>query len=84
MFDIRYAGHADGGKTAYGTLGSGTDLLIPPGHFSHLEWWSETPAFTGALRELSAQRTIVTYDRHGCGLSDRDRTTFTPADDMRT
>ena len=31
---------------------------------------------------LAARRTLIYYDRHGCGLSDRRRTDFTPEDDM--
>ena len=31
---------------------------------------------------LAAHITIVFYDRHGCGLSDRDRTDFTLDDDL--
>jgi pimeloyl-ACP methyl ester carboxylesterase len=82
MFQIKYARRVDGAKTAFGTLGEGPVLLIPPGQLSHIEWWSEAPGFAAALSALSKHRTVVIYDRHGCGLSDRDRTVFTAEDDM--
>jgi pimeloyl-ACP methyl ester carboxylesterase/DNA-binding CsgD family transcriptional regulator len=59
-------------------------LLIPPAYVTHLEFWSEAP---GGAREflqcLAEHRRLVLYDRHGCGLSDRDRTDFTIEDDMQ-
>jgi pimeloyl-ACP methyl ester carboxylesterase len=37
----------------------------------------------GILRRLAEYRTVVLYDRHGCGFSDRNRTDFTFEDDMQ-
>jgi len=82
-FDIRYATRADGARTAYGTLGSGPALVIAPTVISHLEWWESAPGVMTFLGPIAEHRTIVLYDRHGCGLSDRDRTDFTADDDMR-
>ena len=82
MLDIRYATRTDGVRTAYGLLGHGPVLLIPPGLLSHLEWWDEAPGAGPFLRCLAEHRTVVLYDAHGCGLSDRDRTDFSIAYDM--
>jgi pimeloyl-ACP methyl ester carboxylesterase len=83
QFEIRYARRADGATTAYGLTGVGPALIMPPGFLSHLEWWGTAPGVGAFLRPLAAHRTVVLYDRHGCGLSDRDRTDFTAEDDLR-
>jgi pimeloyl-ACP methyl ester carboxylesterase len=57
-------------------------MLIAPGFVSHLEWWRSAPRNQAFLRLLSEHRTVVVYDRHGCGLSDRDRSDFSPEDDI--
>jgi pimeloyl-ACP methyl ester carboxylesterase/DNA-binding XRE family transcriptional regulator len=80
--DIRYARRADGARTAYGVVGQGPILLTPAGFVSHLEWWGTAPGVGTFLHPLAAHRTVVLYDRHGCGLSDRDRTDFTAEDDL--
>jgi pimeloyl-ACP methyl ester carboxylesterase/DNA-binding XRE family transcriptional regulator len=82
-FDVRYAARTDGARTAYGVVGHGPVLLVPPGFVSHLEWWGTAPGVGAFLGPLAAHRTVVLYDRHGCGLSDRDRTDFTAGDDLR-
>jgi pimeloyl-ACP methyl ester carboxylesterase/DNA-binding XRE family transcriptional regulator len=83
LFDIQYARRADGGATAYGTIGCGPVLLVPPGTISHLEWYGSAPGVSAFLQPLAEHRTVVFYDRHGCGLSDRDRIDFTAEDDMQ-
>jgi pimeloyl-ACP methyl ester carboxylesterase/transcriptional regulator with XRE-family HTH domain len=83
LFDIQYARRADGAATAYATIGSGPVLLHPPGFISHLEWFGAAPDLSKYLGRLAEHRTLVLYDRHGCGLSDRDRTDFTFEDDMQ-
>lgn len=82
-FEIRYARRPDGVHTAYGFIGEGPVLLIAPGFISHLEWWRSAPRNRAFLQLLSEHRTIVIYDRHGCGLSDRDRKDFSADDDMK-
>jgi pimeloyl-ACP methyl ester carboxylesterase/DNA-binding CsgD family transcriptional regulator len=64
-------------------IGSGPVLLFPPSIMSILEWVSDSPTGPDFFAALAAHRTVVAYDRHGCGLSDRDRTDFTLADDMQ-
>jgi hypothetical protein len=50
---------------------------------SHLEFWETAPGVSAFLQPLTLHRTVVLYDRHGCGLSHRDRTDFTAEDDMQ-
>jgi pimeloyl-ACP methyl ester carboxylesterase/DNA-binding XRE family transcriptional regulator len=83
LFEIHYATRSDGARTAFGVAGSGPLLLIPPGVISHLEFWEAAPGVTTFLRPLIEHRTVVLYDRHGCGLSHRERTDFTAEDDMQ-
>ncbi len=83
LLQIKYARRTDGASTAYGVAGNGPVLVIPPGLISHLEWWETAPGVVPWLGALAKHRTVVLYDRHGCGLSDRDRTNFTPEDDMQ-
>ena len=80
---IHYALRPDRARTAYAVLGSGPILVLPPGGLTHIEWYlNETDAQTRFCKRLAEHRTVVLYDRHGCGLSDRNRKVFTPEDDM--
>ena len=80
---IQYALRPDGARTAYAVSGSGPLLVIPPGGVTHIEWYvSETEAQKKFCGRLAEYRTLVLYDRHGCGLSDRNRKAFTPEDDL--
>ena len=79
---IQYAKRADGANTALGTMGSGPHLVMPPGWVSHLEWGREDPLVQAFGERLAAHFSLVLYDKHGCGLSDRDRTEFTLEDDL--
>jgi class 3 adenylate cyclase len=64
-------------------MGDGPVLLVPPGGITHLEWYYGcTEAHERFCQRLAERRTLVLYDRHGCGLSDRNHTDFTPEDDM--
>ena len=80
---IQYAQRPDGASTAYSTMGDGPVLVLPPGTTTHLDWYHGcTEAHERFCSRLAERRTLVLYDRHGCGLSDRNRTDFTPEDDM--
>ena len=61
---------ADGGRVAYALTGTGPFLLVAPGWLSHLELGWAIPAERMFHESLSAGRTLVRYDRPGCGLSD--------------
>ena len=60
-----------GASVAYATAGAGPPLLFIGGWLSHLERsWSLLPE-RSFLEALASGRTLVRYDRLGCGLSDR-------------
>ncbi|WP_332661771.1 alpha/beta fold hydrolase [Aeromicrobium sp.] len=61
---------ASGGRVAYALTGSGPLLLVAPGWLSHLELGWAIPAERMFHEALSSGRTLVRYDRPGCGLSD--------------
>ncbi|WP_245603740.1 alpha/beta fold hydrolase [Intrasporangium oryzae] len=60
----------DEGRVAYALTGSGPFLLVAPGWLSHLELGWAIPADRVFHESLSSGRTLVRYDRPGCGLSD--------------
>ena len=61
---------ASGERVAYALTGSGPYLLVVPGWLSHLELGWAIPAERMFHEALSSGRTLVRYDRPGCGLSD--------------
>ena len=56
---------------AYATAGDGPPLLLVGGWLSHLELSWALPAERHMLECLARGRTVLRYDRPGCGLSDR-------------
>ena len=59
-----------GVRVAYAVTGSGPLLVVAPGWLSHLEMGWAIPAERVFHEALSSGRTLVRYDRPGCGLSD--------------
>jgi pimeloyl-ACP methyl ester carboxylesterase/DNA-binding CsgD family transcriptional regulator len=59
----------DGGRVAYAVSGRGPYLLVVPGWLSHLELGWALPADRLFYESLAQGRTLVRYDRPGCGLS---------------
>ncbi len=55
---------------AYAVTGSGPYLLVVPGWLSHLELGWAVPADRLFYESLAQGRTLVRYDRPGCGLSE--------------
>lgn len=68
--DVRWAPLPDGTRVAYSLNGSGPCLLAVPGWLSHLELGWAVPADRAFHEALATGRTLVRYDRPGCGLSD--------------
>jgi pimeloyl-ACP methyl ester carboxylesterase/DNA-binding CsgD family transcriptional regulator len=62
---------SDGVAVAYATAGHGPPLLFVGGWLSHLELSWALPAERQMLENLAQGRTLIRYDRPGCGLSDR-------------
>jgi pimeloyl-ACP methyl ester carboxylesterase len=60
----------DGRRVACAVSGSGPPLLLVPGWLSHLELGWAIPAERMFHEALSSGRTLVRFDRPGCGLSD--------------
>jgi pimeloyl-ACP methyl ester carboxylesterase/DNA-binding CsgD family transcriptional regulator len=60
----------DGGTVAYAVTGTGPVLVVVPGWLSHLELDWSLPAERMFHEALSAGRTLVRFDRPGCGLSE--------------
>lgn len=60
----------DGGRVAFAATGSGPHLLVVPGWLTHLELGWAVPADRRFYESLARGRTLVRYDRPGCGLSD--------------
>jgi pimeloyl-ACP methyl ester carboxylesterase/DNA-binding CsgD family transcriptional regulator len=60
-----------GVEIAYATAGHGRPLLFVGGWLSHLELSWALPAERAFLESLAAGRTLIRYDRPGCGLSGR-------------
>ena len=54
---------------------TGPPLVLVPGWTTHLSWFWEEP-ISLLFGPLTDHVTLITYDKHGCGLSDRDRTDF--------
>jgi pimeloyl-ACP methyl ester carboxylesterase/DNA-binding CsgD family transcriptional regulator len=59
-------------EVAFATAGRGQPLLFVGGWLSHLELSWALPAERRFLEGLAQGRTLVRYDRPGCGLSDRE------------
>jgi pimeloyl-ACP methyl ester carboxylesterase len=79
---IQYAKRADGDRTAMAVTGSGPPLIVPPSYVSHLMWLQTDPYLRSFFTRLAQRYTIVLYDQHGLGLSDRTRSNFTLEDDL--
>src|SRR5690349_2815529 len=57
---------------AYQVLGAGPlDLVVVPGHISHLEHHWEAPPVARFLRRLASFSRLILFDKRGTGLSDR-------------
>jgi pimeloyl-ACP methyl ester carboxylesterase/DNA-binding CsgD family transcriptional regulator len=61
----------DGVEVAFASAGHGPPLLFVGGWLSHLELSWALPAERRFLEAVSGGRTLLRYDRPGCGLSSR-------------
>jgi pimeloyl-ACP methyl ester carboxylesterase/DNA-binding CsgD family transcriptional regulator len=61
----------DGTRVAFAMAGDGPPLLFAGGWLSHLELSWALPAERRLFEALACGRTLIRYDRPGCGLSDR-------------
>ena len=74
---IRFCVTADGLRLAYSIGGQGPALVTPAPWISHQELIWQEAVYRRFWERLAKRHTVVTYDRPGTGLSDRNRTYFT-------
>jgi pimeloyl-ACP methyl ester carboxylesterase len=68
----RYARSGDV-SIAYQVVGNGPlDLVVVPGWISNVDFAWEDPLYGEWMRRLSAFSRVITFDKRGTGLSDRD------------
>src|SRR5258708_3103782 len=81
---IGFCTTADGVRIAYATVGTGPALMVVPHTPCHLglEW--EEPRIREFWEAVGRHHLVVRYDKHGCGLSDRNRTDFSLDSEVRT
>ena len=81
---IGFCSTADGVRIAYATVGTGPAVLVAQFSPSHigLEW--EEPRVRDFWEAVGRHHLVVRYDKHGCGLSDRNRTDFSLDSEVRT
>lgn len=80
---IKFCTTIDGVRIAYSMVGQGPFLVIPPGWVSHLQLQWEHPSARDYLEKGTRNQTFLFYDKHGCGLSERNRTDFTLESEVR-
>lgn len=71
---LRFCRGAGTHRLAYSVVGQGSTVVVPPGWVSHQDLLWNDPDFSGFYGALAAHHRVVTYDKYGTGLSDRDRT----------
>ena len=62
-FEVGYLTKRNGAQIAYGSVGTGSPLLLPPGWGAPLAWPGQR------LETLAHHHTVLTYDMEGTGLS---------------
>ncbi|HEY40577.1 MAG TPA: alpha/beta fold hydrolase [Dehalococcoidia bacterium] len=80
---IRFCTTPDGARLAYAAVGQGPALVIPPGWVAHLELQWRDANWRAFVERIARHHTVVKYDKRGCGLSDRNRTDFSPDSEVR-
>jgi pimeloyl-ACP methyl ester carboxylesterase len=81
---IQFCTTVDGVRIAYALVGHGPFLVFPPAWVSHLQLQLEHPFTREYLEKGTRNQTFLLYDRHGCGLSERNRTEFTLESEVRS
>ena len=71
-----------GARIAFAQYGVGPPLVLPPPFISDLDFNWNTPFVRRFYESLAKRFTLIRYDRFGTGLSDRDRTNFSPDIDV--
>ncbi len=74
---IEFIKREDGVKIACTAFGTGQPLVFPAPWVTCLSYVIEDPFANRFWRRLAQGATIIMYDKHGCGHSDRDREDYT-------
>jgi pimeloyl-ACP methyl ester carboxylesterase len=74
---IGFCTNAVGARIAYATLGQGPVMVIPPSYYAAITPYKTLPEGRNYFNNLARHHTVVIYDQHGAGLSERNRTVFT-------
>ncbi len=85
--ELRFATNRRGKRIAYTIGGDGPPFVHVPGWVSHQGSLWQVGPFALFLRRLAEQFTVLTYDKLGTGLSDRERSEYTldsDIDELRT
>jgi len=74
---IQFVKRADGVKIAYSKFGKGQPLVCPSPWVTSLSYTFEDPFAKQFWGQLAQEVMVISYDKHGCGQSDRNRKDFT-------
>ena len=74
---IKFVQRKDGVSLAYSSFGQGPTLVYPAPWVTNLDFFLQDPVALNFWMRLARVFTVVLYDKHGCGQSDRDRKDFT-------
>ena len=80
---IGFCSTADGARIAYATVGAGPAMMVAEPRFSHLGLDWEEPRVREFWETIGQHHTVIRYDTHGCGLSDRKRNDFSLDSEIR-
>ena len=73
---IQFVKREDGVKIAYSKFGRDQPLVCPSSWVASLSYIFEDPFAKQFWGRLAQEVLVITYDKHGCGQSDRDRKDF--------
>lgn len=74
---VQFAKRKDGVRIAYSIFGTGVPFVYPAPWVSNITFCLEDRATKAFWERVARYFTVIFYDKHGCGLSDRNRTEFT-------
>ena len=79
---IKFVQRKDGVRLAYSSFGQGPTLVYPAPWVTNLDFFLQDPVALKFWMSLANDFTVVLYDKHGCGQSDRNRKDFTLESDI--
>jgi class 3 adenylate cyclase/pimeloyl-ACP methyl ester carboxylesterase len=74
---IQFAKRKDGVRIGYSIFGTGVPFIYPAPWVSNIAFLLENQMARAFWERVARYFTVVFYDKHGCGHSDRNRTEFT-------